>query len=111
MIGQNRFFFNRLAQGAIALCLCLSTMELQAAQLKIEARLIWATNLEKVGDSRCKPVDKATAAKFKDFSWKHYYEVTRKSGIVPSRGTTRMELSTKCTIEIKELEGPMVEVL
>ncbi len=82
-----------------------------AAELKLEARLIWGTNDGNFRDPKYKPVDQATAEKFrKIFQWKHYYEITRREVIVPSRSTRKIPMSGKCTIEITELQGPKVGV-
>lgn len=82
-----------------------------AAELKLEGRLIWGTNDEKFSDPKYKPVDAATAEKFrKVFQWKRYFEVSRKTATVPSRGASKIEMSKQCVIEITELEGPKVEV-
>jgi len=82
-----------------------------AAQIKVEGRLIWGTNDEKFSDPKFKPVDAVTAEKFKKiFQWKRYFEVNRKTAVVPSRGAGKLEMSDKCIIEITELEGPKVEV-
>jgi hypothetical protein len=95
---------------ATMLCLAFAA-NLQAAELTIEARLIWGTNSEKISDPNCKAVDKALAAKMKKvFSWKNYFEVNRQTAIVPSRGNQQIKLSSQCTIDIKELEGANVEV-
>src|SRR5205085_7246320 len=89
----------------------LTPAQLQAAELKLELKLIWGTNDKTSPDPTHKPVDEATASKLrKVFTWTNYFEVKRVTGIVPSRGTNRFEMSKKCTIEITELKGPQVEV-
>lgn len=92
--------------------ICLgSTLQLQAADLKIEARLIWGTKHEKVDDPNCKPLDKETAQKLKKvFTWKNYFEVNRVTATVPSRKSKQFKMSPKCTIEVEELAGPQVAV-
>ena len=83
----------------------------RAEQIKVEGRLIWGTNDEKFNDPKFKPVDAATNEKFrKIFQWKRYFEVNRRTTVVPSRGGGKLEMSKKCVIEITELEGPKVEV-
>jgi hypothetical protein len=82
-----------------------------ASDLVLEAKLIWGTDDEKSPNKNHKPVDPATAAKFrKVFKWKNYFEVNRVVKKVPSRGSNQFKLSKQCTIEITELEGPRVEV-
>src|SRR2546428_322499 len=95
---------------SLVLALLLTQAPLQAAELKVELKLIWGTN-EKASDPKHKPVDEATAGKLrKVFTWKNYYEINRLIGTVPSRGTNQFKMSKDCLIEIKELEGPKVEV-
>ena len=112
MSGRTRFLNNRLLRGVLVIWLCLiSVVELQAAELKIEARLIWGTNYEKIDDPKCKPLDKKLAEKLKKvFTWKKYFEVHRAIATIPSRGKKKLKLSPQCTIDVKELEGPKVEV-
>jgi hypothetical protein len=83
-----------------------------AEELKIEAVLIWGTNDDKSPDPNHKLVDAKTSEKLrKIFAWKNYFEVSRKSGTVPNRGTNSFTVSKHCTVEIAELEGPKVGVL
>jgi len=82
-----------------------------AANLKLEAKLIWGTNDDKSPNPEHREVDPATKEKLrKVFKWKNYFAVNRVVKPVPSRGSNKFELSKDCTIEIKELEGPKVEV-
>jgi hypothetical protein len=93
------------------LVLASSFLPVSAADLKLEAKLIWATDDEKSPDPSHTPVDPATAEKLrKVFKWKNYFIVNKVVKVVPSRGSNRFELSKDCTVEIKELEGPRVEV-
>ena len=102
-------FFSRLF--LILVLVALTPLELQAAQLKVELKLIWGTNDQTTANPKRKPVDEATAAKLrKVFKWTNYFEIKRLTGTVPSRGTNRFDMSKDCIIEIKELEGPQVEV-
>jgi hypothetical protein len=83
-----------------------------AEELKIEAVLVWGTNDDKSPDPNHKLVDAKTAEELrKVFAWKNYFEVSRKKGTVPSRGTNSFAVSKHCTVEIAELEGPKVGVL
>jgi len=107
-----RLFSSRGGRCLLAfLVLCGSTLESTAAELKLEAKLIWATNDNTSPEPNHKPVDPATAEKLrKVFKWKNYFVVNRLVKVVPSRGSNRFELSKQCTVEIRELEGPRVEV-
>ncbi len=89
----------------------LSAASLLAANVKVEAKLIWATDEAKSPDPKHVPVDEPTAGRLrKAFKWKNYFVVNKVVKDIPSRGSVPFELSKKCTVEIKELEGPRVEV-
>ena len=86
------------------------TGQATASELKVEAVLVWGTDDDKPSDPNLKPVDKDTVERLrKIFVWKNYYEVRRKKAVIPSRGSSRIRMSDKCEVEIKELAGPKVE--
>jgi len=109
---SHSLFSRRTARCLLALLLLTgSTVESFAANLRLEAKLIWGTNDEKSPDPAHKEVDAATKEKLRNvFKWKNYFVVNRVTKPVPSRGSNHFKLSDECTIEIKELEGPTVEV-
>ena len=95
----------------VSILVVLIPVEVQAAELKVELKLIWGTNGKSSPNPKHKPVDEATAAKLrKVFTWTNYFEINRMTGTVPSRGTNNFHMSKDCTIEVKELAGPNVEV-
>ena len=81
-----------------------------AGDMKLEIQLIWGTNDEKSPDPSHKAVDPAVAKKLAIFKWKKYYLVRRQEITLPSRSAKKIALSKQCEIEIKELEGPRIEV-
>ena len=107
-----RLFSGRVARlFLVSLLLAGSAAETFAANLKLEAKLIWGTNDDKSPNPDHKELDPATQEKLrKVFKWKNYFAVNRVVKPVPSRASNRFELSKDCIIEIKELEGPKVEV-
>ena len=109
---SRRLFSRRAARCFLALLLLAgTTVETLAANLKLEAKLIWGTDDEKSPNPDHKEVDPATREKLrKVFKWKNYFVVNRVVKEVPSRSSNQFKLSPDCTIEIKELEGPKVEV-
>jgi hypothetical protein len=105
-------FRRRLWPVVAAAVLALSSPAVFASVLKVEAKLIWATDESKSPNPNHTPVDPATAERLrKTFKWKNYFVVNKVVKEVPSRGSQRFELSKKCTVEIKELEGPSVEIM
>ena len=104
----------------VAAPLVLATAGVWAEELKIEASLVWGTNDDKPvapgadgkpSDKKLTPVSHEMAKKLGNiFKWKHYYEVNKIAGAVPSRGTNTFTMSKDCTIRITELAGPKVKV-
>jgi hypothetical protein len=83
-----------------------------AANLKIEAKLIWGTDDNAdFTKKKHKRVDPVTTGKLTNcFKWQNYWEVTNVVANVPSRGTVTLKMSEPCTIKITELEGPKIEL-
>jgi len=97
--------------GLVLLLVFLTPVQARAAELKLEAKLIWGTNDETSPDPTHKLVDKEMSEKLrKVFKWKNYLLVNRQKATIPSRSSRQIELSKKCTIEVTELQGPEVEV-
>lgn len=110
---MSRSLFSRRAARCFLALLLLAASAPQtfAANLKLEAKLIWGSDDEKSPNPDHKQVDSATKEKLrKVFKWQNYFVVNRSVKEVPSRGSNKFELSKECTIEIKELEGPKIEV-
>jgi len=81
-----------------------------AADLKLEARLVWGTNDEK-GGPNCKPVDPALYDKLHGtFKWKSYFEITNRIAGIPLNQTRDLKMSDHCTLRVKNLGGSRVEI-
>ena len=95
-----------------AFFLSLALTQSYAEELKIEARLLWATNDETSPNPKHKKVSEDLAAKLRKipFKWKNYFEENRVTGVIPSRQVKQFKMSDQCTLEITELAGPNVEV-
>ena len=98
-----------------ALCLvflCSGLAAAQARDLKFEAILVWAADLDKSPDPHHKPVGPEVRKKLKELPlrWKNYFEVNRKSLSVASGGTSQVSLSQKCDIRVTDVDGKHVEV-
>src|SRR5262245_50076499 len=75
-----------------------------AADLKLEALLVWGTNDEKSPDPAHKPVDVALAKKLGNlpFKWKNYFVINRKTFTANDKDYTTNAMSKKCTIAVKD---------
>jgi hypothetical protein len=83
-----------------------------AAERKMEARLIWGTNADKSPDATHKHLDGELAKKLREMplKWKNFFEVNRQTFTINTTNYTKIVLSKKCTIEVKDKGGNNVTV-
>jgi hypothetical protein len=81
-----------------------------AADLKLEAKLLWGANDDK-GDSTCKEIDPGLAAKLHGmFKWKNYFEITNQTAAIALNKSADFKMSERCTLQIKNLGASRIEV-
>mgnify|MGYP001186291876 CR=1 FL=1 len=81
---------------------------------KYEAKVIWATNDEKLpDDKKFEPTDPETRAKLESLGlkWKNFYEVKRVKFDAPNGESGKVAISEKSSLSVKELPGKKVEVV
>lgn len=84
--------------------------ESRAADLKLEAQLLWGTDDTKPPPGKnWKPADPAVTKKI-PLKWKNYFEVNRKSFAAKAGEIRKEPMSDKCLIEVKNLDNSNVEV-
>jgi len=73
-----------------------------AGPLGVDAKLVWGCNEEKPADPSLKPLSAETVKQLGIgmFKWKHYFLVTNMSATIPEKGTGKLVLSPKCTVEV-----------
>jgi hypothetical protein len=102
-----RQFFNFLLAG---MAFGITALPIRAADLKLEARLIWGANDEKE-TVKYEPLDSALSDKLhRTFKWKNYYEITNKTAGIPVNQSNDLKMSDACTIRVKNLGASRVEV-
>jgi hypothetical protein len=97
----------------IAVALVLGgAVRARAADMKLQAQLLWGTDDAKSPNPAHKPVDAELKLKLKrlPLKWANYFEVTRQGLDVPQNGAKKVVLSDQCEIEVKNLDGTKVEV-
>jgi uncharacterized membrane protein len=95
---------------AALLCSLAAVASAQAADIKVEAKLVWGANDEK-GDGKCKPVENDLSSKLHGtFKWKSYFEITNQAASIALNKTTDLKMSDRCTIQIKNLGESRIEV-
>ncbi len=93
--------------------LCLSSPRLFAADggVHLEAVLVWAANSQKTNDANLKELEAPLAKKLhKAYKWENYYEVRRKEATISGKDATKVPISEKCALEVKNLGEERVEV-
>ena len=107
-----RLFSGRVARlFLVSLLLAGGAAETFAANLKLEAKLIWGTNDDKSPNPEHKELDPATQEKLrKVFKWKNYFEVKRQSFVVTAGSPKKVKMSDSCDIEVQNLGGSSIEV-
>ena len=99
---------------ALLVLLCLSAARLSAAEssgLRVEAILVWATHVAKTNDASLKPLEAQLTKKLRSaYKWDLYYEVRRKEVTVSGKDPTPVQISEKCSLDIKHLGEHRVEV-
>lgn len=82
-----------------------------APEIKLKAQLVWATDEAKPNDPNLKDLETKLIDKLKRFlRWKNYFEVNKKTFSLPASGSVTLIMSSKCTVEIKKIEGDNMEV-
>ncbi len=83
---------------------------LPAADLKLEARLIWGANDQKE-NVKFEPVDPHLAEKLhRMFRWENYYEITNKFVSIPLNQSRDVKMSDACVIRVRYLGASRLEV-
>jgi len=71
----------------------VTVLSTRAADLKLEARLIWGANDEKE-TVKYEPLDPALSDKLhRTFKWKNYYEITNRAAGIPINQISELKMS------------------
>lgn len=96
---------------ALAVYWLNASCTIQAADLALSSRLVWATNQPAPKEDNLKPVSKKLESKFvKIFKWKNYYEISNKKFTFPKHDGKKTPLSPKCEIIMTILDKDTLQV-
>ena len=89
-----------------------STLAALAADMRVEAQLIWASSEANSPNPKHKPVDADVRKKLASLplKWSHFFEENRKTVAIAEGTTEKVELSGKSTVEVKHLPADKVQV-
>ncbi len=88
------------------------TAQVPAAELKLEAQLLWGTDDTKPPPGKdYKPVEPELKKKLNRFlKWKNYFQVRQTNFVVAASELKRVKISEKCEIDVKNLDNNLLEV-
>jgi len=84
----------------------------QAADLKFQVQLVWATDDAKPpAGKNYKPLEPAIRRQIKALKWRNYFEVRRIDFSVPAGEAKKVPISEKCELDLKDLGHSKIEVV
>jgi hypothetical protein len=100
-----------MSRAVVIFGLVLAVMSTRAADLKLEAKLIWGSNdpTNKVQHPLVKDA-KLSSHLHRIFKWDNYYEINTKVVSIPQAKTGTLQMSEKCKLDVKNLGGNRIEV-
>src|SRR6185503_19448416 len=98
------FIRRTIRLGLVAFAFLAMICTAVAAERKMEARLIWGTNEDKSPDPQHKRLDGELAQKLHKMplKWKNFFEVNRQVFTITDTNYTKVVMSKKCSIEVKD---------
>jgi hypothetical protein len=89
-----------------------SSSSAQAADAKLEVQLLWGTDDAKSPNAKHKPIDPDLRKKLKQLplKWSNYFEENRVVFEISASGSKKVNLSSHCDLEVKNLDGTKFEV-
>ena len=94
----------------LALVLNLACGPALAADLKLEAQLIWGANDPPATVHHGLVDPKLAAALRGNFKWTNYYQITNLAAVIPLNQSRDLRMSDKCTLTVKNLGSSLVAV-
>lgn len=111
---MNTSFFSRGFKFAFCLCIGLMlSLASQAQNLKIEAKLVWGTDDLQSPNPKHHALEPGLSKRLKEspYRWKNYFEENHQEVEIPVGQTrSKIVMSDRCTLDIKNLGGEKVEV-
>jgi hypothetical protein len=95
---------------AALLLMAASPGSAQAAVLKFQIVLVWASDTNPPAGKAYKPLEPQIRKQVKALKWKNYFEVKRIDFEVTPGGSKKVAISDKCELDLKDLGNSNVEV-
>ncbi len=98
-----------LALGIASLTL-LGSLQSLGDDLQVQARLVWGTNNPKPEGSKYTALDTKGREKLRQFKWQNYWVVHQAVSKLDAQKPSRMALSEKCAVDVKDLGNGTAEI-
>lgn len=101
-----------MSRVAVFIGVLIAAMSVHAADMKLQAKLIWGSNdaSDKIKTHKLVEDPKLSADLHRIFKWSNYYEINTKDAAIPENKTGILQMSEKCKLEIKNLGKNRIEV-
>ena len=107
-------FQSRTGSGLLALSVAsltlLGCLKAFGEDLQVQAQLVWGTNNPKPDGSKYTALDPKGREKLRQFKWQNYWVVNQTVSKIDIQKPSRMTLSGKCAVDIKDLGNGTAEI-
>jgi hypothetical protein len=95
----------------LGLLMGIALVSASAADLQLEAKLIWGSN-DPADKIKHKTIEdqKLSSTLHNNFKWANYFEITNKAIAIPQDKVGTLQMSEKCKLEVKNLGSSRIEV-
>ena len=83
---------------------------LLAGEAKYQVQLVWGTDEPKSASADIKVLEPATRERLRQLRWKNYFVVKSETTPVSTKEATKVTLSDRCAVDLKELPNGHLEV-
>jgi hypothetical protein len=90
----------------------IAVASVRAADLQLEAKLIWGSNdgADKITAHKLVQDAKLSTDMHRIFKWSNYYEISTKETSIAQNKTAILQMSDKCKLEVKNLGKNRIEI-
>lgn len=82
----------------------------RAEETRCRIQLVWGTDDAKPPKEDIKPLDPTIRERLRQLRWKNYFVVKSETATVTAKERTKVVLSDRCAVDLKEVPGDLLEV-
>lgn len=81
-----------------------------AGEIKCQVQLVWGTDDTKPPKEEIKPLEPAVRERLRQLRWKSYFVVKTEQAAVGAKERTKVVLSDRCAVDLKDVGNGQIEV-